>query len=112
MLEHVGSFDRQARFVAEMARVARHVFITVPHRYFPVEHHTAIPFLHWWDPTFRAACTLLNRREWTDPANLIFMTRPYLRRLVPPGVTAEIGLTGVNLGPCSSNIYMSFTTGR
>ncbi len=109
VLEHVGSFERQRRFVVEMARVSRQVFITVPHRYFPVEHHTAIPFLHWWNPTFRVACAILNRREWTDEANLIFMTRGLLRRLTPAGATARIGFTGVNLGPFSSNIFLHFS---
>src|SRR5262249_44706069 len=45
VLEHVGSAANQAAFVAELVRVARTVFISVPHRYFPVEHHTAIPLL-------------------------------------------------------------------
>jgi hypothetical protein len=30
-----------------MAREARRTFISVPHRFFPIEHHTAIPFVHW-----------------------------------------------------------------
>src|SRR5262249_15686402 len=49
VLEHVGSAANQAFFVAELLRVAGRVFVTVPHRFFPVEHHTAIPLLHYWD---------------------------------------------------------------
>jgi hypothetical protein len=37
VLEHVGSEAAQAAFVAELARVARCAFISVPHRFFPVE---------------------------------------------------------------------------
>ena len=36
----------------ELCRVAGRVFISVPNRYFPVEHHTAIPLLHFWDKGF------------------------------------------------------------
>jgi hypothetical protein len=55
VLEHVGSRELQRSFIRELARVGRRVFLTVPHRYFPVEHHTAIPLLHFTDPTFRLA---------------------------------------------------------
>jgi hypothetical protein len=58
VLEHVGSVEHQQHFVAELCRVARKVFISVPHRYFPVEHHTALPLVHFTDRTFRIACTL------------------------------------------------------
>jgi hypothetical protein len=47
VLEHVGSRGNQSLFVSELRRVARRVFISVPHRSFPVEHHTALPFVHY-----------------------------------------------------------------
>ena len=48
VIEHVGSFDNQARLVAECARVARHgVFVTTPNRWFPIEVHTSLPLIHW-----------------------------------------------------------------
>lgn len=108
VLEHVGGVAAQAAFVAEMARVARRVFISVPHRFFPIEHHTGIPLLHWWDPAFRLGCVVLNKHEWTDPAQLILMTRGRLVRLSPAGVPATIGLTGLCLGVLSSNLFMYF----
>src|SRR5262249_20248051 len=75
VLEHVGSAGDQAFFVGELMRVARRVFVTVPNRYFPVEHHTAIPVLHFWDTTFAPACRWLGKDEWADQKNLILMTR-------------------------------------
>ncbi|MDR1740563.1 MAG: class I SAM-dependent methyltransferase, partial [Synergistaceae bacterium] len=37
VIEHVGSFERQTRFISEAARVSgRYVFITTPNRWFPV----------------------------------------------------------------------------
>lgn len=109
VLEHVGSEAAQRFFVSELARVARLVFIAVPNRFFPVEHHTAIPFLHWTGPTFRLACAVTGKTSWTDPSNLILMSKARLRSLVPPGVTAEIGVTGLPLGPFSSGLYLKFT---
>jgi hypothetical protein len=106
VLEHVGSEASQRAFVAEMVRVARKAFITVPNRYFPVEHHTAIPFLHYWDGTFRLACRALGKTHWARPENLILMTPARLAALVPEGRKAIIGRTGLRLGPMSSNLFL------
>ena len=106
VLEHLGREAAQRRFIAECLRVARRTFICVPHRYFPVEHHTALPVLHWFDLPFRAAARLTGNEEWTQPENLILMTRSKLRSLVPEHFHAVIGYTGINLGPFSSNMFM------
>jgi len=47
VIEHVGPRKEQARFVAELVRVARAGFITTPNRWFPVETHCRLPLLHW-----------------------------------------------------------------
>jgi SAM-dependent methyltransferase len=48
VVEHVaGSRDGQRRFVHELCRVARRVFVTTPNRWFPLEVHTLLPFVHW-----------------------------------------------------------------
>ena len=109
VLEHVGSRENQSLFVGELCRVARRVFISVPHRYFPVEHHTALPFVHYSEILFAAACRVTGKSEWSDPANLILMTRKRLFELAAPvGRRAGVGYTGLRLGPFSSNLYLAF----
>ncbi|GJD53341.1 hypothetical protein OPKNFCMD_6116 [Methylobacterium crusticola] len=110
VLEHVGSADNQRLMVREMLRVARVVFLTVPNRYFPVEHHTAIPLLHYGDASFRWACRRLGKSAWSDERELILMTRARLSALVPPGRRARIGHTGLSLGPASSNLFLFIDT--
>jgi ubiquinone/menaquinone biosynthesis C-methylase UbiE len=47
-IEHVGSDKMQLKFLSECLRVSKKfVFITTPNKYFPVDFHTKIPFLHW-----------------------------------------------------------------
>jgi len=111
VLEHVGSVQKQRNFVVEMMRVARRVFITVPHRFFPIEHHTGIPFLHYFDVTFGSACRLCKKDDWADAANLILMSRARLRSSWPKDESVEIGFTGLRLGPFSSNLYAHWQQG-
>lgn len=106
VLEHVGSGTGQIQFVSELLRVARLVFITVPNRFFPVEHHTAIPLLHWFDTTFRLACRLTNNGDWAREENLILMSRARLAACCPRAAFADCGTTGLRLGPLSSNLYL------
>ncbi len=106
VLEHVGSKADQRRFVAELQRVAEEVFITVPNRFFPVEHHTAIPLAHFWDRSFRTACRVLRKQEWAQEENLILMRWSGLAALAPQVAGATVGYTGLRLGPFSSNLFL------
>ena len=109
VLEHVGSLEHQALFVRELCRVAQRVFISVPNRYFPIEHHTALPVAHYEDNMFRMACRVTGKSEWTKEENLILMTRKRLWRLAAPiEKSTAVGYTGLPLGPFSSNLYLAF----
>lgn len=48
VVEHVaGGREGQRRFVHELCRVSKRVFVTTPNRWFPLEVHTLRPFVHW-----------------------------------------------------------------
>jgi hypothetical protein len=107
VLEHVGSRQAQRAALTELRRVARRIFVTVPNRFFPVEHHTGVPLLHYADATFRWACHLVGSSKWADPANLILMSPRRLARLGGDMAGCRIGYTGFRLGPFSSNLYLA-----
>lgn len=92
VLEHVGSRGEQARFVAELRRVSKAFFVTTPNRWFPVEHHTGLPFLHYLPPSlFRALIRNTRYRYWADEANLNILTVPEMAKLFPDtGTRIEI----------------------
>jgi len=51
VVEHVaGGREGQRRFVGELCRVARRVYVTTPNRWFPLDPHTLLPFAHWLPP--------------------------------------------------------------
>ena len=47
VVEHVGGRTDQERFVRELCRVAKRIFVTTPNRLFPVDPHTLLPVVHW-----------------------------------------------------------------
>jgi hypothetical protein len=107
VVEHVGGHEAQKKFVAEIARVGRCAFITAPNRWFPVEHHTGLPFAHFFRPSFTIACKLTGKSSWLDEAELTLTGIADLRNVAPPGCQIECGYTGLPLGPFSSNIYLA-----
>jgi hypothetical protein len=105
-LEHVGGRAGQLAFVSELARVARKIFIPVSNCLFPVEHHIAIPLLHYWDASFAFACASLHKGEWAEESNLILMSLQRLASMCPPALAGEIERTGIAIGPFSSNLFL------
>ena len=105
VIEHVGGYRRQQAFVRELIRVARRgVFLSMPNRYFPVEHHTALPLVAWSDATFRLACRLTGKAYWGDVDHLRLMSPARLREILPMEVAPIIRHAGIRLGPWSSNL--------
>jgi hypothetical protein len=56
VIEHVGDENPQVQFVKEMTRVGENVFFTTPNKYFPVDSHTDVFFLHWNNRLFYNWC--------------------------------------------------------
>ncbi len=70
VIEHVGDWQRQKQFARECARCGHGYYVQTPNRWFPVDPHTFLPFLHW-----------LPRRWWRkivrfSPRVLLFHTAP------------------------------------
>ena len=52
-IEHVGSFENQVSFVKEMIRICKEsIFIQTPNRFYPIDFHTILPFIHWLPKNF------------------------------------------------------------
>jgi hypothetical protein len=81
VLEHVGSFANQNRFVNECARVARKgFFLTTPNRWFPIEFHTQLPVVHWLPKQqARKVFKAIGLEFFADEANLNLMSRKELK---------------------------------
>jgi hypothetical protein len=85
VLEHVGSYEHQARMIAECLRVARRgVCLTTPNRWFPIEFHTQLPLIHWLPKrVHRAVCRATGYGFYAEETNLNLMTKDELLSLAP-----------------------------
>ena len=88
-----GGRDGQRRFVHELCRVAKRVFVTTPNRWFPIEVHTLRPFVHWLPPAARARVIPFD--DVLDP-----LTPNAFRSLFPYSVRVlNRGMTLIAVGP-------------
>ena len=108
VFEHMGSLENQRWMLSELGRVSQCVYVTAPNRYFPVEHHTALPLLHYFDFAFRLGCRLSGQEKWAQPENLILTDRKYLSYAADAEDNVRVGYTGIKMGFFSSNLYLKY----
>lgn len=91
VLEHVGSRAAQASFLREICRVGNAFFITTPNRWFPIEHHTGLPLVHYLPASvFRRLIRNTRYRYWSDEVHLNILTAGALKQLLPSDVDAQV----------------------
>jgi SAM-dependent methyltransferase len=92
VIEHVGGRAEQRRFVEEALRVARRAFVTTPNRWFPLEVHTRLPFVHWLPDAVAHRAYDLARKPWAKENHLLGPGA--LGELFPPEARiVNLGLT-------------------
>lgn len=83
-LEHVGNRDRQRQFIHELCRVGKSFCITTPNRWYPLEFHTILPFVHWLPPRwFRRICRMLGKEFFSKEENLNLLGQKDVLGLFP-----------------------------
>jgi hypothetical protein len=79
-IEHVGSYKNQKLFISECVRVAKkNIFITTPNRYFFLDFHTKIPFIHFFPKKIhRKILSLLGYDFFSVEENLNLLSKKNL----------------------------------
>ena len=105
VLEHVGSRLKQRAFLREVCRISKRIFVVVPNRLFPIEHHTGLPLLHYLpNNIFRWFLQVIGQEFYSKEENLnLFFPREYLS-MFPSDIGVKIKFSGVGIGLLSSNI--------
>ncbi len=73
VIEHVGDHEAQLFFLKELLRTCKKLYFTTPNRFFPIEVHTKIPFLHWLPKPLFDKIILKTPKRWAagDYMNLL-----------------------------------------
>ena len=81
-IEHVGSYSKQLQFIKECFRVSRkHIFITTPNKFYPIEFHTKIPLLHFLpNKIFRKILLFLGLTFFSKEKNLNLLSETDLKQ--------------------------------
>jgi len=88
VIEHLGDDIRQKKFLNEMLRVAKHVYFTTPNKYFLIESHTFILFLHWNNYIFYKYCAKM-QPWWSTKEHLYLFSKKRLQRLLEESCARE-----------------------
>jgi hypothetical protein len=108
VIEHVGGPCEREFFISEHMRVAKSVFLTFPNRWFPVEHHTSIPLLHFFPSLFRTILRGTRFDEWSDVKLLDFLDKEKILSEWPTTTKPDVIHTGIPLGRFSSNVAIIY----
>ena len=91
VVEHTGSRDQQKAFIQEYCRVGKKFFFTTPNRWFPIEVHSALPFIHWLPSRyFRRILRVLGKEALADESILNLLTEREFKDLFPEKVKLKV----------------------
>jgi len=84
VIEHVGNNTKQKQLINELCRVGKSCIITTPNRWYPIEVHTMMPFIHWLPPEcFRKILRVTGQVFYSKEKNLSLLDAKTLKRMIP-----------------------------
>ena len=83
-IEHVGNFENQIVKVKNMISLSKkYIVLSTPNRFYPIEFHTKLPFLHWLPKNiFRKILLYLNMDYFADQNNLNLLSKKELIKIL------------------------------
>jgi SAM-dependent methyltransferase len=91
VIEHVGNREEQRRFVSELVRTCRRVFVATPNAGFPIDPHTLLPFVHWLPRRVRhQVLRWTGNRDWASEEALNPLSAGDLAGLFPDEVRVRL----------------------
>jgi ubiquinone/menaquinone biosynthesis C-methylase UbiE len=113
VLEHVGKNENIKTFILEAYRVSRRdVILITPNRWFPLETHTKIMFLHWLPKkVFRNFIRLIGMNFLSKEENLNLLSSGDLRRIVSSANIQNFEIQKLRFMGFPSNIVLRLVKG-
>jgi ubiquinone/menaquinone biosynthesis C-methylase UbiE len=84
VIEHVGDWEDQNRFAAEVRRVAsRGYFVTTPNLYFPIEPHALLPLYQFYPDRLKPFALRISPGYMKEAEHIELLTEKKLKTLFP-----------------------------
>jgi ubiquinone/menaquinone biosynthesis C-methylase UbiE len=93
VIEHVGNWEDQRQFAAEIRRVAsRGYFITTPNLYFPIEPHALLPLYQFYPERLKPFALRVSPGYMKEVEHIELLTKKKLQVLFPEGQVQHVNL--------------------
>jgi len=110
VIEHIGSIINQSRFIGECFRISKkYVFITTPNRYYPIELHTVLPFIHWLPKNIhRKILSIMGdgMKFFANEENLNLLSKDNLKKLCKENNIENFHIKTASFLGLSSNLLL------
>jgi SAM-dependent methyltransferase len=94
VIEHVGNWEEQQLFAAEIRRVAsRGYFVTTPNLYFPIEPHALLPLYQFCPARLKPFALRFSPGYMKEVEPIHLLTRQKLQALFPGACVQRVNLT-------------------
>ena len=109
-IEHVGSFENQKKMMENIMKLSdRYFLITTPYRFFPIDFHTKLPFLHMLPKSVhRKILFIIGLKEYAKEENLNLLDYSLLNKIIHTQRNAnfKIKIFKINLFGLTSNLLI------
>ena len=109
-IEHVGSFENQKKMMENIMKLSdRYFLITTPYRFFPIDFHTKLPFLHMLPKSVhRKILFIIGLKEYAKEENLNLLDYSSLNKIIHThrNVNFKIKIFKINLFGLTSNLLI------
>ncbi len=112
VFEHIGSKNKKIFYLSELIRISEKVFISIPNRYFPIEHHSNIPMLGYLPSNLiYKLLNFFNYNLFKNEKTLTFNSKRDFYNIASQlrkkyNINFCLGYTGLKLGIFSSHFYI------
>jgi len=91
VVEHVGCNLEQKKFIEEICRMGKRIFVTTPNYWFPLDPHTLIPCVHWLPQKIKYwIYRKLGRGFWANINHLNLLASKRFLSLFPKGIKVRL----------------------
>ena len=109
-IEHVGNFNNQKKMIKNIFNLTKkYFFITTPNRFFPIDFHTKIPFIHMLPKNIhRNILNNLGLKEYAKESNLNLVDEKTIKKIIKyiPKKKFKIKIFKIKLFLITSNLII------